>query len=154
MLGPYRDPVDRTMKLHSLRLFLTLGMTLAALGPNLMHAQDASKSAAAEKPNRNSRLQHVVSFKFKDSAPKEKVKEVEDAFRALKTKIPQIEKLQWGMNNSPEGLNKGFTHCWILTFRSTEDRDAYLKHPDHVAFGKMLGPVLGDVFVIDFWAKE
>jgi len=27
-------------------------------------------------------------------------------------------------------------------------------HPDHKAFGKVLGPVMEDVFVIDFRAKE
>lgn len=117
-------------------------------------AKDNPKPAATEKSTRKGKLQHVVSFKFKETASKEQVKEVEEAFRALKTKIPQIEKLQWGLNNSPEGLNKGFTHCWILTFGSEADRDAYLKHPDHVIFGKGLGPVLGDVFVVDFWAKD
>ena len=30
----------------------------------------------------------------------------------------------------------------------------YLVHPDHKAFGKALGPVLEDVFVIDFWVKD
>jgi hypothetical protein len=117
-------------------------------------AKDNPKPATTEKSARKGKLQHVVSFKFKDAASKEQVKEIEEAFRALKTKIPQIEKLQWGLNNSPEGLNKGFTHCWILTFGTEADRDAYLKHPDHVAFGKLLRPVLGDVFVIDFWAKD
>lgn len=119
-----------------------------------VNAKDDSKAAPAEKASRKTKLQHVVSFKFKDSATQDQIREVESAFRALKTKIPQIEKLQWGTNNSPEGLNKGFTHCWILTFASEADRDAYLKHPDHVAFGKLLRPVLGDVFVVDFWNKD
>ncbi|MBL9175089.1 MAG: Dabb family protein [Verrucomicrobiales bacterium] len=125
-------------------------------------AKDDSKPAPASAPAtnhsaktpRNGKLNHVVSFKFKDSATKDQIREVEEAFRALKTKIPQIQKLQWGMNNSPEGLNKGFTHCWVLTFVSEADRDAYLVHPDHKEFGKLLKPVLGDVFVIDFWAKD
>ena len=29
-----------------------------------------------------------------------------------------------------------------------------LVHPDHKKFGGIVGPVLGDVFVIDFWAQE
>jgi hypothetical protein len=58
-----------------------------------------------------------------------------------------------GINVSPEGLDKGFTHCFILTFKSEKDRDAYLVHPDHKAFGGLVGPVLDDVFVIDFWAR-
>ena len=39
----------------------------------------------------------------------------------------------------------------MLSFGSDADRDAYLVHPDHVAFGKLLSPILDDVFVIDYW---
>ncbi len=100
------------------------------------------------------KLRHVVSFKFKESATPEQIKEVEKAFCALKTQIPQIASLEWGTNCSPEKHAKGFTHCFVLTFNSDADRDAYLPHPAHKAFGKALGPVLADVFVVDFWAKE
>ena len=105
-------------------------------------------AGAAEK------IQHVVSFKFKSTAKPEDIKKVETAFADLKKKIPQIKSLAWGTNISPEKLNKGFTHCWVLTFASTADRDAYLVHPDHKEFGKNLGPVLEDVLVIDFVARE
>src|SRR6266436_1958428 len=100
------------------------------------------------------RLQHVVSLKFKSSASSEDIKKVEDAFRALKEKIPQIEKLEWGTNVSKEKRDKGFTHCFIVSFKTEADLDTYIAHPDHKAFGRTLGPVLEDVFVIDFWAKE
>lgn len=109
---------------------------------------------AAEAPVQAAKLRHVVAFKFKDTATKEKIKEVEDAFRALKGKIPEIVSYEWGTNNSPEKLDKGFTHGFILTFRSEKDRDAYLVHPDHKKFGELVGGLLADVFVIDFWAKE
>ena len=56
--------------------------------------------------------------------------------------------------NSKEKHDKGFTHCFIVTFKSENDRDTYIAHPDHKAFAKTLGPVLEDVFVIDFWAKD
>ena len=49
---------------------------------------------------------------------------------------------------------KGFTHCFLVTFNSAADRDAYLPHPAHKAFAGSLGPILADVFVVDFWAKE
>jgi hypothetical protein len=99
------------------------------------------------------KLNHVVSFKFKATADAADIKKVEDAFRALKTKIPEIVTLEWGTNVSPEKLNKGFTHCFLLSFKSEKDRDAYLVHPEHKAFGKLVGPVVEDVYVIDFIAK-
>ena len=104
--------------------------------------------------NAAQKLNHVVSFKFKSSATADQIKEVEDSFKALKSKISGIQTLEAGTNASPEKLNKGFTHCWILSFKSEKDRDDYLVHADHKAFAKALGPVLEDVFVIDFWVKD
>lgn len=98
-------------------------------------------------------LVHMVAFKFKADAGTEKIREVERAFAALPAKISQIRSFEWGTNISPEKLDKGFTHGFILTFQNAADRDAYLVHPDHQAFGKLVGPVLEDVFVLDFLAK-
>jgi hypothetical protein len=108
----------------------------------------------AANANAAGKLMHVVAFKFKTTASSEDIKKVETAFEQLKKKIPQVVSLEWGTNVSPEQRNKGFTHCFVLSFKSDKDRDAYLEHPEHKAFGKIVGPVLDDVFVIDFWSKE
>lgn len=133
-------------------LLSTMTATAADSAKKKADKAEARKSEAARPAK--SQLLHLVSFKFKDSATKEEIKKVEDVFRALKSKVPQIKKLVWGLNNSPEGLNKGCTHAWVLTFGSEADRDAYLVHPDHREFGKLVGPLLGDVFVVDFWTKD
>lgn len=106
---------------------------------------------AAAAPKEGKKLFHVVSFKFKETAKKEEIKAVEDAFAALKEKIPGIVALTWGTNVSPEKHDKGFTHCFVLCFDDDKARDVYLTHPDHQSFGKLVGPFLADVFVIDFW---
>jgi len=98
-------------------------------------------------------LRHVVLFKFKEGTSSQDIKKVEDAFSALPSKIPQIMSYEWGLNNSPEGLEKGFTHCFFLTFNSEEDRAVYLPHPYHKAFGQILSPFLDDVLVIDYWTR-
>ncbi len=96
-------------------------------------------------------LRHVVLFKFKDSITAEAIHKAEKAFITLPNKISEIKDFEWGINNSPEGLDKGFTHCFFLTFDSEEDRAIYLPHPDHKAFGEILSPLLDDVLVIDYW---
>jgi hypothetical protein len=96
------------------------------------------------------RLMHVVSFKFKPTASPEDIKKVEVAFEQLKKKIPQVVTLEWGTNVCPEQRNKGFTHCFVLSFKTDKDRDIYLEHAEHKAFVQIVGPVLDDVFVIDF----
>lgn len=93
---------------------------------------------------------HVVHFKFKADAKKEDISKVVTAFAALKTKIPAIQDFKHGTNSSPEGLAKGFTHCWIITFKNEKDRDAYLVHPDHKAFVELLKPHLEEPLVVDF----
>ena len=99
-------------------------------------------------------LRHVVLLKFKVNTSQEDITKVEKAFAALPSKIPEIKNYEWGINNSPENLNKGFTHSFLLTFDSEQGRDIYLPHPSHKAFGKILEPVLDDVLVIDYWTEE
>ena len=99
-------------------------------------------------------LRHVVVFKFKDDASPEDVKKVENAFRALPSKIKEIKGFEWGTNNSPENLAQGFTHCFFLTFKSEADRAVYLPHPAHKAVGDILKPYLDKVLVIDYWTKD
>jgi hypothetical protein len=114
----------------------------------------ASLSAfAADASAKPKKLLHVVSFKFKPEASKGQIDDVVAAFRDLKKKIPVIQEFSWGTNVSPEKHDKGFTHAFILSFKNEKDRDDYLVHPDHKAFGKALGPILADVFVIDYWAQ-
>jgi hypothetical protein len=100
------------------------------------------------------KLEHVVSLKFKPAASAADIKKVEDAFRALKTKIPEIVSLEWGTNVSKENRDKGFTHCFILSFKNEADRDVYIHHPEHEKFKALAGPSIEDVFVIDFVARK
>ena len=98
-------------------------------------------------------LRHVVLFKFKDDATPAQIKQVEEAFKALPSQIKEIKGFEWGTNNSPENLNQGLTHCFFLSFNSEKDRDAYLPHPAHKAFGATLRPYLDKAVVVDYWVK-
>ena len=112
--------------------------------------QAEPKPQADKKPM----LRHVVIFKFKEASPAVEVQKVVDGFRALGSKIPEIASFEYGTNNSPEGLNDGFTHCFLVTFKNEKDRDAYLPHPAHKAFVELLKPHLDKAMVIDYWAAE
>ena len=131
-------------------------MNLTAIAIVVLMSLTASLQALAAEPTggQGKTLYHVVSVKLKEGTTPARVKGVEEAFVGLKAKIPGIASLHWGTNVSPENKNKGFTHCFVLTFGSEADRDVYLKHDDHKAFGKVLGPVVDDVMVIDFWSQD
>ena len=95
-------------------------------------------------------IRHVVHFKFKKEATAEQIQKITEEFAALKKKIEVVDSLEWGTNSSPEGLDKGFTHCWIASFKTAKDRDAYLVHPAHKAFVEILLPILDEALVVDF----
>ncbi len=59
-----------------------------------------------------------------------------------------------GTDVSTENLADGFTHCFIVTFHSAKDRDAYLPHPSHKEFVKLVGPHVEKVLVVDFWVQK
>jgi hypothetical protein len=119
----------------------------------MIPALSAIAADAAKDAGRARELNHVVLIKFKAGATEGQIKAVEQAFAELKQKVPGVTSLHWGTNVSPEKKNKGFTHAFVLTFSSDKDRDTYLNHPAHKDFGKVLGPVLDDVLVIDFWTE-
>lgn len=110
--------------------------------------------AQTENSQQGKQLRHVVLFSFKKTSSEIDVKKVEDAFRALPSKIREIKAFEWGLNNSPENLNQEFTHCFLVTFASEADRAVYLPHPAHQAFVEVLKPHLDKVLVIDYWARN
>ncbi len=98
-------------------------------------------------------LRHVVLFGFKKASSPEDVRALEEAFAALPAKLPLIQAYEWGTDNSPEGLAQGHTHCFLLTFASAADRDAYLVHPEHQRFVAALEPHLEKATVVDYWVR-
>lgn len=96
---------------------------------------------------------HVVFFKFKAEASAEAVREIEQAFVALSRKVETVTGFEWGTNVSPEGLNDGFTHCFLVTFKDKAGLEVYLPHPEHEAFVAKLKPLLDKVCVVDYVAQ-
>ena len=121
-------------------------LILVAITP-ILHAQNSKQMSGKL-------LRHVVLLKFKDASSAADVKKVEDAFRALPSKIKSVKGFEWGKNNSPENINQGFTHCFFVSFETEKDREEYLPHPDHKAFVGVLTPHLDKVLVIDYWAEK
>jgi hypothetical protein len=131
---------------NSLFLALLLAFTFACTQP---------EPTVIVKATPTKELRHVVLFKFKDGLPKDTITAIEMAFKGLKTQIPSIQNFEWGLNNSPEKLDQGYTHCFVVTFLSEKDRDEYLPCAAHQAFVTKFAKLYVDkVCVIDFWAEH
>jgi len=130
-------------------LYLAVGAVVLAGCFVSVHTNECDTEAKRSKV-----LRHVVLFKFKDDTSSQQVREIENAFRALPDKVDAICDFEWGTDISVENLQQGFTHCFLVTFRSEADRAEYIPHPAHKEFGKMLGSHLDKVLVVDYWAKR
>ncbi|MFT3954578.1 MAG: Dabb family protein [Piscinibacter sp.] len=95
-------------------------------------------------------LRHLVLLKFRAEAAPAEIDAIVRAFAALRDTIGVVRGLEWGTDVSPEGLAKGFTHAFLLSFADAAGRDAYLPHPAHRNFVERLQPLLADVLVIDY----
>jgi quinol monooxygenase YgiN len=118
-------------------------------------AMAASQFVAADAPRQPEKLlRHVVLFKFKKEATPEEIQKVVTAFAALPKQIDAIVDFEWGTDVGVENLADGFTHCFLVTFRTAEARDAYLPHPAHKKFVELVKPVLEKPFVVDYWTQH
>jgi len=99
-------------------------------------------------------LRHIVNLKYKEGATEAQVNEAVQTFLDLKNEIPEIERIEWGVNDSKEGASKGLTHTFTLTFKDDHGREIYLFDEAHIALVNKIGPIIADVLVMDYWTEE
>lgn len=99
-------------------------------------------------------IKHIVAVRFADHTSTAQRSEFVQRFVALREQIAQVRTLEWGPNNSIEGLDRGFTHCFVLGFDDADGRDVYLPHPAHLALVEHTRGWLEQVFVFDYAPQE
>ncbi len=80
-------------------------------------------------------IRHCVFVKFKESVSEAEKQSIYKKLDDLKKTIPGIRSAAFGLNASPEGLDKGYRDGFVMDFDDLAARDAYLIHPDHRAAG-------------------
>jgi heme-degrading monooxygenase HmoA len=99
-------------------------------------------------------LRHIVMYKFKPETTPAQIQEVIDAFAGLPKKIDTIIGFEAGPNVSKEGKSEGFTHVFVVTFKDEKELAAYLIHPAHEAYVKIVKDKREKVVVFDYWAEK
>lgn len=95
-------------------------------------------------------IQHMVLFKIKPEVTTEKITQLFSQLAELQQLIPGITYFAGGPYSSPEGLNQGYTHGFLMTFESIDARDTYLPHPEHERVKAALKPCIDSALVFDF----
>ena len=81
-------------------------------------------------------------------------KQIDALFAALltmKDKVPGIIDIAGGVNNSPEGMDKGHNYALYVRFTDIAARDAYLADSYHQGIVvEYAVPILEDLTIVDF----
>lgn len=109
-----------------------------------------NKDECLLRDNGNTMIRHILFIKFKDSVDSAQLDSVRALFSSMVDKVAGVEAVEWGDNDSPEGLNQGFTHCVLMTFADEAARQAYLPHPEHEALKAVFVPLVEDIVVLDY----
>ncbi len=95
------------------------------------------------------KIYHLVLVKF----PATKAHRMADlvvALEKLRKLVPGFVSCTGGPYASPEGLNQGYTHGFVMTFTDAGARDTYLTHPEHDKLKAAFLPDLEGVVAFDF----
>ncbi|MBS0266718.1 MAG: Dabb family protein [Planctomycetes bacterium] len=100
------------------------------------------------------KYKHIVLLRFPPQTARETIAEIFEAIDELEEKIPGIIDITSGTYESPEGLNQGFTHAFVVTFSDVASRDQYLEHPAHEPVKNLIVDAIGgdlkNVLAFDF----
>ena len=96
------------------------------------------------------KVKHIALFKFKEGTSAEQIDDIFNQVLDLSETVEGVEDYVSGVNNSPEGLSKGFTHGFIMTFTDAAARDAYLSNADHERVKALILQHTEDALAFDF----
>ena len=99
-------------------------------------------------------LRHIVLFKCNLELPPAEIANVFAALAALQNTVPGIVEFEFGPNNSPQGMNRGYTHAFTMGFTDKQARDAFFLNPEHGKVRALIRPILQEApdskLVVDF----
>ncbi|MDN3612478.1 Dabb family protein [Vibrio ostreicida] len=95
-------------------------------------------------------IRHILLIQFKDNADPQHIARLKESFLSMPQTIEGVVDTEWGKNDSPEGKNKHYTHCVMMTFADEAARQRYLPHPDHDQLKSLFRPLLEDIIVFDY----
>ena len=100
----------------------------------------------------NSLLRHIVIITFKQDAPADSIKALDNIYTDL-SKSPLVKDFEMGVNVSTRdsGIIK---HIYVTSFASKDDMDNYRKIPEYGKLFKVSLPVSEDVTVADYWVNK
>lgn len=83
-------------------------------------------------------IRHIVLTKFKSETAEDKIAEIYAGLSELTKKLSGAHNFTGGRSVSPEHIERGYMHGFVIDFDSRADLKAYAEHPEHLALGSQL----------------
>lgn len=83
-------------------------------------------------------ISHCVFIRYRADVNDGNRDDIYTALHALKPRIPGLISIKVAPNSSPEGLDKGFSEGFIVSFNDARARDQYLADEEHAKVGAMI----------------
>lgn len=78
-------------------------------------------------------VRHIVLCQIKPDVQAADLDALWTELEGLRASVPGMGAVRAGIDTSPEGIGRGYTHAFTIDFESVIARDAYLVHPAHLA---------------------
>ncbi|EBA02829.1 hypothetical protein RB2150_18282 [Rhodobacterales bacterium HTCC2150] len=83
-------------------------------------------------------IRHIVLTKFNADTTEEKIAAIYAELAALVEKLSGAHGFTGGRSSSPEQIERGYKHGFVIDFDSWADLKTYAEHPEHKALGAQL----------------
>lgn len=83
-------------------------------------------------------IRHIVLTRFKPEVNEETVREIYAGLAALSEKLPGANDFKGGRSESPEQMERGYMHGFVIDFDSWDALKNYADNEAHKALGAQL----------------
>ncbi len=83
-------------------------------------------------------IRHIVLTKFKPDVSDGTIKSIYDGLAAVADKLPGAANFTGGRSESPEQIERGYMHCFVIDFDSWDALQSYADNEEHKALGAQL----------------
>ena len=83
-------------------------------------------------------IRHIVLVKFKDDLDPAEIDDIFAELHSIEGKIDGLLSITSGRSESPEKIERGYMHGFVVDFADWAALDRYQIHPDHKKLGARL----------------
>ncbi|WP_299655496.1 Dabb family protein [uncultured Tateyamaria sp.] len=83
-------------------------------------------------------IRHIFLTKFKPETPEDRIAEIYAGLSALADTLPGAQSFTGGRSESPEQIERGYMHGFVIDFDSWDALQSYADNPEHQALGGQL----------------